>query len=1179
MGPAKNLLEMMVRGIFDPRIAKAGSGNPSKKGLDSVKNLTWKEDASQAPIVPEPRSIEEFAQRNKRVPIMSSIVDRTKTDTSIHEINGVPLSRPVMVQGGDDYMFRGLLQDPVLFANQPVIANRHLQVAKAAEDQFGMPPLFAPHYMSPTGVDFSTATAETGMAHAFEVLSPQAKKELDKLIKEKGFDVTKSRDLPNGKKETYTKNYKIENWAGIDDPLSVLQLRNAPADLRKAIVNRLGTKNFFESEGFLSPGAMRTLVTKPELMNVRDGTFGNFGIFNTAGELTPTNHWSYATGFPGEGVSPIIEAGRIGPYNFTDLQKAYAKDASGIPIDTLRNSQDVPRTEALLDPNKPSSADLTALGKNITFSVLDDQQLERFKALGMVGIPGLVAGTASASAPEFIDRIYNPQNHKFILNGDGSISTHRMAAEQGSDGNWYVFPTIQQMPNGELKEFVLPNGDPDNMSAMINAMANNNMLQMKDKESALAFAEGAYKAGTPLETFNPRQRTMQDNIDSMLNPMPRANDRLSESPRGPIAGAMADALSGIKDYFSEMPDVANFAKNVLGTGLGAEIAGAQGKYAPITTSPSILGEVITGQIPEALDKISYGDASAGLTGEEMFDLGAGVLGVGLSAPQTVGGLLRAGKPGIRAAGEKFVDMADNASQRLGLSPQVAPSGPTGPNVNAMGFYSAVENAAMNLNRKSGSGQSFLNDIRKAPNIKDSEIKWMGLDDFLKGKKNVTAEEVQRYIRDNRVDVQEITYQDNPYGFTEDYEFEEYINELDPEIDGYELENAQYFYREFLKGGTPQNEEWTTEGGENLREIVFTLPDDATPEVYQTSHYPRVNNVLAHMRTADHKSDDGKKVLLLDEIQSDWHQAGRGTPDDKGKYTDPQYITDFEGMRAAEKEYQDLREEIIYAEEEFVSNWDKKYPRPTTANYNERKDGLAKLLNPLNEKLVDLKNKLNSYGTVPDAPFKDEWYSVALKRAAKIASDEGYDRIALTTARTQADRYGYRKRATTIEFNEEMGVVTSDAIDGYGHSIDDDYVQLNHPSFGNRTLEDIFGKKLANKIRNAPEVEKKYDDGEIIEKVRILKNEDGSDIEYGYDGFKHYYDKAYVDSMKKIAKKFKSRVYMGKLENGDDVMYMDITPEMKAGTKAGQPLFSAAPVGGGLLSSQQEDKKNNYGLLF
>ena len=400
---AKNLLDMMISGAFDPRFAKAGSNKPSKQRLDAIRNLTWKEDASQAPIIPEARSIEEFAQRNKRVPIMSSIVDRTKTDSVIHEINGVPLSRPVVSQGGIDYMFKELIRgkDPVLFANQPAIANRHLQVAKAAEDKFGTPPIFAPHFMSPTGVDFSTATAETGMAHAFEVLRPQAKKELDKFIREKGFDVIKTRELPNGKKESYIKNYKIENWAGIDDPLSVRQLRNAPADVRKAIVNEFGTPKFFLDEGFLTPGEMRALVTKPELMNVRDGTFGNFGILNTAGDLTPTNHWSYATGIPGEGVSPIIEAGRIGPYSFADLQKAFAKDKDGnIPIDTLVNKEGIPRTIAMADPNNPHHTDLSALGKNISFGILDDKQLERMRALGMIGVPGLLAGTASANDSE-----------------------------------------------------------------------------------------------------------------------------------------------------------------------------------------------------------------------------------------------------------------------------------------------------------------------------------------------------------------------------------------------------------------------------------------------------------------------------------------------------------------------------------------------------------------------------------------------------------------------------------------------------------------------------------------------------------------------------------------------------------------------------------------------------------
>jgi len=73
----------------------------------------------------------------------------------------------------------------------------------------------------------------------------------------------------------------------------------------------------------------------------------------------------------------------------------------------------------------------------------------------------------------------------------------------------------------------------------------------------------------------------------------------------------------------------------------------------------------------------------------------------------------------------------------------------------IGFYSAVEQAALATPRKSGTGQSFLNDISKGQDVRADEIKWMGLDDFLKGKQNVTRQEVQDYIANNRVDVQEV----------------------------------------------------------------------------------------------------------------------------------------------------------------------------------------------------------------------------------------------------------------------------------------------------------------------------------------------------------------------------------------------------------------------------------------
>tara|TARA_R110002153_G_scaffold179787_2_gene333204 strand:- start:4384 stop:4746 length:363 start_codon:yes stop_codon:yes gene_type:complete len=98
--------------------------------------------------------------------------------------------------------------------------------------------------------------------------------------------------------------------------------------------------------------------------------------------------------------------------------------------------------------------------------------------------------------PEFLDRILNPEKYPYVKNKDGSVSTHRMAAETDENGNWYVFPTIQF--NGEkLTRF------KTNQEAMKNAMLTGNFLPMASKEEALEYAEGGYKKGTALETFNP----------------------------------------------------------------------------------------------------------------------------------------------------------------------------------------------------------------------------------------------------------------------------------------------------------------------------------------------------------------------------------------------------------------------------------------------------------------------------------------------------------------------------------------------------------------------------------------------------------------------------------------------------------------------------------------------------
>jgi hypothetical protein len=84
-----------------------------------------------------------------------------------------------------------------------------------------------------------------------------------------------------------------------------------------------------------------------------------------------------------------------------------------------------------------------------------------------------------------------------------------------------------------------------------------------------------------------------------------------------------------------------------------------------------------------------------------------------------------------------------------------------------------------------------------------------------------------------------------------------------------------------------HEDYTLPGGENYREILLHTPmpkGEGYPGVKY--HFGGMPNVLASVRVKDRTSPEGKKVLHLEEIQSDWHQEGRekGYLDPKGEHT-------------------------------------------------------------------------------------------------------------------------------------------------------------------------------------------------------------------------------------------------------------------------------------------------------
>lgn len=505
----------------------------------------------------------------------------------------------------------------------------------------------------------------------------------------------------------------------------------------------------------------------------------------------------------------------------------------------------------------------------------------------------------------------------------------------------------------------------------------------------------------------------------------------------------------------------------------------------------------------------------------------------------------------------------------------------------IGFYSAVEQAALATPRKSGTGQAFLNDISKGQDVRADEIKWMGLDDFLKGKQNVTRQEVQDYIANNRVDVQE-------------------VKSTIPRLPGEEMPGDKGAF-------LPKFGQYTLPGGENYRELLLTLPrkklpveefldkmkdkykndarmelspeekatfeklrnESVMPDQFASAHFDQPN-ILAHLRVNDRVDADGKKMLLIEEVQSDWHQAGR----DKG------YVS--AETKNAEKQFRDYSKEL-------AAKYDLN-PEQNLSMY-----ATMKRMQP--EEVAKYEQLQSAWtaskGGVPDAPFKDTWYQLALKRAIQHAAENGYDRIGLTTGSQQASRFDLSKQLSRVAYQ-----------DGVLHGYDKSGALVMNRSVAPNELPDYVGKELGKTM-----AENAAKDAEIRNKISVARYEgrpeseinalrsqldgvktdySGLDLQVGGEGMKKYYDEIYPKFLDKYGKKWGARVGETKIRTQSDkqvqedldlleqlgedrskfsssgmarVRYIDITPEMKAGVSKGQPLFMAAPIGAGLLGSE------------
>ena len=499
-------------------------------------------------------------------------------------------------------------------------------------------------------------------------------------------------------------------------------------------------------------------------------------------------------------------------------------------------------------------------------------------------------------------------------------------------------------------------------------------------------------------------------------------------------------------------------------------------------------------------------------------------------------------------------------------------------------------------RKLATGPAMLNDILKVDPAAGQEMKWIDLDRWLMDKKGkVTKEEVQKFIDANQIGVFEKTRKGDTGAAPEEItHYENKIRDLEDELAGAENRDDAFAAQERvdiegeLEAARSELESLNKEGGPlhdkpelvlpgakkgSYRELELMLPK-RKGEQFTQSHFKGDENVFAHVRSNERTDADGKRMLFIEEAQSDWAAAGR----DKGFGTEPRYVIRFK------------KDGSYFPMEEQFSN------RADAEKYLARKEAEFDGMNKGKLKVVE---EQVTAGRVPEAPFvskrkggkfveDDRWRMLAMKRMIRMAADEGYDRLGWINGRDTAERNNMGNYVSELEWQRLPG---EDRVMISAKNKEGDLV-IKGKDFQVKDLADVVGKELAGKILKSNELSGEYS---------------GLDLHTGGVFWKRFYDEKLPSYVRRYTSKWKgakvgevgidagdfkvmkknfnggpyfsleSRSSPDSISNhptaeaawaeaerlgGTTAHYVDITPQMKADVQQGQAMFMPAGGKGG-----------------
>jgi hypothetical protein len=342
-----------------------------------------------------------------------------------------------------------------------------------------------------------------------------------------------------------------------------------------------------------------------------------------------------------------------------------------------------------------------------------------------------------------------------------------------------------------------------------------------------------------------------------------------------------------------------------------------------------------------------------------------------------------------------------------------------------------------------------------------EVKGLGLKDWIQNIPNenrVSKQDIIDFINKNQVKVIEVVKDSNLEAIVDKKYGKVSKRQTSFGLEDYLPDSAQPLGLELI-------------GGKNYKEML--LIDANAKDDYESPHWIE-KNVIAHIRFNERTDSKGRRILFIEEIQSDWNQQGR-------RY----------GYKGGENPRLKEIEEAVYAINPLAKL------RGVSQNDIREVFGAR-----VAEEWLDLSAKESMINRVPQNPFMgNNWKELSIKRILRYAAENGFDGVSLTTAEMQQERYKKVAEGKEIGFGKN-----SDGTYSINLTIEGDEGLYQTPEMRNISIEkiaELTNKDIANKILNNPN------------QHGIINLEENIKIGKGYEE----YDTTYRNIMKKVGRRF------------------------------------------------------------